>query len=239
MTTVVERSQQLVDRLIAADRMQKLQDQAEELEKRRQELFVARSKFQLMLTRAQVLVRHGVLEGAAVPDMSGALRALGKVKEKLADEPGKLASGRDYRNLLEGTEHGSTQLDSVVTSAWTEMVASANPVDQRLLERLRQVPGQEEVVERVEQTRDKLLELRDSPPTSDDDWLKFRALEQELKEGWTALDSSDLPDDVVAFLQLAQSPEGAPEALWTIAVRAWFAKHEMLSGVRLHLRGES
>lgn len=238
MTTAVARSQQLVGRIVAADNMQKLQDQAELLEKRRQELLVARTKFQVMLTRAQVLVRHGVLDGTAMPDMKGALHALSKVKVNLADDPGKLASGRDYSNLLDGTRNGSKALDSEVTGAWHQQLAAANPVDQRLLNRLKQVPGQQDAVARLEQTRNELLALRDSPPESDDDWRRFRALEQKLNAAWTALDHSDLPDDVVAFLQQAQSSKGAPEALWTSEVRAWFDKHRMLSSVRLHLRGE-
>lgn len=238
MTTVVERSQQLVARLVAAERVQKLQDQAEELEKRRQELLVARTAFQVMLARAQVLVRHDVLDRGAMPDMSGTLHALGKVKAKLADEPRKLTSGRDYRNLLEGAQRGRRELEAEVTGAWQAVVEAADPVDQRLLDRLGRVPGQEGAVASVEQARDSLLALRASPPESNGDWLRFRALEQKLKEGWAALDTSDLPDDVVAFLQQAQSPQGAPEVLWTTEVRAWFDKHGMLSGVRLHLRGE-
>jgi hypothetical protein len=237
MSTITERCAVLTTRLGKLRQLEALHGQAEQLEERRRELEGRRDCLAIWVARAEVLAAHEHLNASVWPDVAGAKVALARVREKVRADPTRIAAGRDYRNLLDGTDRAVQALKEEVETAWSQVRTTVDPVDERLLQRLAEVPGQAAAVDEVRSLRNDLYGRSVIPPATLDDYAAFMRAAAMLADAWRGLDHRDLPESVLRFFKAAQSPAGAPEALWTAEVRTWLDEHDMLNSVRLYFRG--
>jgi len=236
VSNILDRCNVLTARLAKLRELEAQRLQAEQLEGRRRELEEQRQLLMVATARAQVLTARGHLQAASWPDVSASRAALVRVANRFRQDPAQIASGRDYKALLEFCGRAVQSLESAVMAAWTKIQAEADPVSEQLLQQLSQVPGQVRAVEQVRSMRAHLRALGATPPANLADYDAFQEAANALASVWTGLDHRDLPDSVIQFLRAAQAPGGAPVSLWTGEVRAWLEEHGMLEQVRLQLR---
>lgn len=236
MNNILDRCSALTARLSQLRDLEAQHSKAEQLEVRRRELEEQRQRLMVATARAQVLTVRGHLQATTWPDVSAARAALARVTAKFQQDPGQIASGRDYKVLLDLCGRAVESLESAVVAAWTTIQTETDPVNEQLLQRLAQVPGQAGAVEQVRAMRAHLGTLGATPPANLADYDAFMEAANALASFWTGLDHRDLPDSVIQFLRAAQAPGGAPVSLWTGEVRAWLEQHGMLEQVRLQLR---
>ena len=237
MTAILDRCAGINTRAADLRRREALQSEAEKIDTRRDELRQHEERIRIALASAAVLALRGHLARQSFPAVGTDRAVLARVRAKVKVDPSRAAEGKDYKALRAGLDKTALALDTAVNAAWAEIVRTADPVNEKLLQRREQVPGQAKAVLRVRTLRGQLRELAARPPTSGGAFEQFEKAAQELASAWAAFDQGDIPTAVVRFFRDAQTPKGAPPELFTDEVRTWLAAHEMLAGVRVRFQG--
>lgn len=237
MSTVSVRCEALSKRIDALRQREAMQGQAEKLEQRRFELEQTRGRLAISIARTSVLVDQGHLDISVWPDVAETRAAQSHVREKLVEDLARLASGRDYKIMLAGAGQATSALEDAVSAAWAAVQSDADPVDERLLQRLDQFPNQARAATHIRELRAELDQLGMHPPVTAGEYASFAKVRDTLAEAWRNIDHGNLPESVARFFKTAQSPGGAPVSMWTQDVSAWLAQNGLLPSVRIHFRG--
>lgn len=237
MTSILDRCEGLTTRVADLRRREALQSEAEKIDMRRLELREHEERIQTALASAVVLARHGHLTPGSFPAVQTDRAVLARVRAKVKVDPSRAAEGKDYKALRAGLDKTALALEAAVNVAWAEIVRTADPVNDKLLQKREQVPGQATAIARVRYLRGQFRERAASPPTSSAAFEQFEKTAEELAAAWAAFDQGDVPIAVVRFFKEAQSPKGAPAELFSDEVRTWLTAHEMLAGVRVRFQG--
>jgi DNA repair ATPase RecN len=237
MSPVLQRCAALQARMKQLDALISLRGEAETLTQRRKELAEVRAALQIAMAQTQVLLAHGHMPTWVWPSTAKVRAAWSRVQQKLQEQPSQLSSGEDYRELLLRTRKLAEKLQQAIDPAWAGVWTEVNPVDERLLQRFAEVPGQQAAIEEVRQRLAALRPFQAFPPQTEAEYDQIQQAAMALQQAWQALNQGDLPDAVVRFFRAAQSKEGAPETLWTEEVRDWLGAHDLLQQVRIFYRG--
>jgi len=210
---------------------------ARELESRRAELEKVSTSLLLAAASAHVLLEHGKIVEASLPDCAKALESCDKVEALLDPDPSAITKGRSYKDLLTRAQKAVEQLHKVNEEAWRVVVSQHQSVDEAFLRRVESFPRQAQTVARLRELKGQYDESTKRVPVGAEAYQRFEvcyaALQRELK----TLDPDAFPDDVLSFFHAAQQATGAPLSLFTNSVRDWLEKNDFLDGVRVRFTG--
>lgn len=235
--TAIERSKSLRARVNELQTLERLQGQAESIQTRVDELRSRRERLGIAFARGQTLIAKALLASESFPPVETAVASLSRVIKRAEDDPAAVSKGKDYSNLLEALDRVADTLEELVDEAWSRFVERCDPVEEQLLHRLVQVPGQAPQVRRVRDLRDAFQQVVQEAPASAEQYDAALEAADTLRRAWESLDHGDLPDSVLAFLNAARSRNGAPADLWTDEVRLWLEGHNLLRSIRIFLGG--
>ncbi len=235
--TLIDRSKSLRTRVNELQTLERLQGQAELIQTRVDELRSRRERLAGTFARSRVLMAKDLLTRGGFPPIETAVASLSRVVKRAEDDPAAVNKGKDYSNLLQALDRVADALEALVETAWNRFVERCDPVEEQLLHRLVQVPGQAAQVERVRQLRVAFKDLVQEAPLSSEQYELALEAATSLRSAWGLLDHGDLPDSVLAFLNAARSRNGAPADLWTDEVQLWLDTHNLLQSIRIFLGG--
>ncbi len=235
--TVIERCKSLRARVNELQTLERLQGQAESIQTRVDELRSRRERLGIAFAQGQTLIAKALLASDSFPPVETAVAGLSRVIKRAEDDPAAVSKGKDYSNLLEALDRVADTLEQLVDEAWSRFVERCDPVEEQLLHRLVQVPGQAAQVRCVRELRDAFQQIVQEAPVSAEQYDAALEAAESLRRAWESLDHGDLPDSVLAFLNAARSRNGAPSDLWTDEVRLWLEGHNLLRSIRIFLGG--
>lgn len=238
MKSVVERCTQLQGQLTRLRQTQKNQEKAKSIGVRREELESRRVKLTRLTAAATVLLRHEQLAPKLFPGVDKAQQSCTAVQQLLNTDPESLTRGRDYSNLLRRLDQISESLEHQTKAVWSEFVKKHEGGDERFLTQVEQVPGQAKAVNAIRVARKAVIDATAQVPVNEEQYQHFLSCSRALQQALGKLDPHDFPADVLGFFKRAQSPGGAPLAMFTEEVQVWLKRKGMLEGLRIRFDGE-
>lgn len=100
--------------------------------------------------------------------------------------------------------------------------------DEEVLNVLGRIPDFEKSVRRIRTQASRIEQKKGKLPRTEDDLEAIHDLSQSIEEAWQSIGSSELSEEVLAFLKAAASTAGASLDLLTPEVRDWL-EHEGLN----------
>ncbi|HEX8441714.1 hypothetical protein [Archangium sp.] len=208
--------------------------QAQHFEKRRKELVEFREALEQFAIPAGVLLHDERLSPESLPDGTELDDLLSKLLLKARqDAPEDFTKGSDYSRFRKRLEVFNTALTGIVDEAWKAFLAELPQVNEKLLEDIATIPGQEPSVRRVRQLKSELLAATVRTPRTNGELKAILERAEALRAGLADLSDTHYPPAVRQFLRAAQQPGGAALGLFTDEVRKWLDSRGLLDRIRL------
>lgn len=234
MSNAVTRARELRQQ---ADRLKNRQaDEAksQQLEKRRKELAEQRERMKEFALPAGVLSRNGNILPDDIPDTAELENLLPKLLLKARQEaPEDFTKGSEYSRFRKWLEAYNTELESLVSEAWKQFLAELPQVNEKLLDDIATIPGQDLAVKQVRQLKSELQAAIVRPPRVDDELKGILKRAEALRARLAELSDTHYPQPVRQFLRAAQQPGGAALTLFTDEVRQWLEARGLIDRIRL------
>jgi predicted nucleic acid-binding Zn-ribbon protein len=234
MSNAITRARELRQQ---ADRLKNRQaDEARALhfEKRRNELVELRKHLEEFALPAGVLARDGRILSDDLPESAEVEELLSKLLIKARQEaPEDFTKGNDYSRFRKRLEATSAALESLVDNVWKKFLAELPPVNEKLLDDITTIPGQEQAVRQVRQLKSELQTATVRLPRVDDELKAIFKRAEALSTKLAGLSDAHYPIPVRQFLRAAQQPGGAALGLLTDDVRQWLEARGLIDRIRL------
>lgn len=234
MSNAVTRARELRQQADRLKNRQADEAKAQQFEKRRKELTELRERLEEVALPAGVLVRNGDILPKDLPDSRELEDLLSKLLLKARQEaPEDFTKGSDYSRFRKRLDVQNNELESVVSEAWKQFLAELPPVNEKLLDDIATIPGQELAVKQVRQLKSELQAAIVRPPRVDDELKGILKQAEALRARLAELSDTHYPQPVRQFLRAAQQPGGAALTLFTDEVRQWLEARGLIDRIRL------
>jgi hypothetical protein len=234
MSNAVTRARELRQQADRLKNRQADEAKAQQFEKRRRELAELRERMEEFALPAGVLARNGNVLPEDLPDSKELEDLLPKLLLKARQEaPEDFTKGSDYSRFRKRLEAQNTELESLVGEAWKRFLAELPQVNEKLLDDIATIPGQESAVRQVRQLKSELPTASTRPPKVDDELKDILKRAEALRARLAELSDTHYPPAVRQFLRAAQQPGGAALTLFTDEVRQWLEARGLIDRIRL------
>jgi len=175
----------------------------------------------------------------AEPDVStkafAAFNQVNATLDSFREAPDSIISSNSgaLRNTLRSL---NSALDQYISDSWHEYTGRDRQVDQQVLDGLGTIPIFAPTVQRVKLLTIRIDNCRRDTPLSEADFTKFDQLVQEAETAWKDLGSTELPEEIEAFLRSAGSREGASLDLLNAPVDEWLTQKGIKDSFRIHMK---
>lgn len=143
-------------------------------------------------------------------------------RSALEEDLGQALTGDLFTGFQASADKAVGELERRATGAWQRYTAQKTPdISAEVLAALEADPRAGSTVVRIERLAEALRSLRDRPIPSPEELTEFDEGTAQLRSAWSTLDVEGLSEEIVAFLRVANSDEGAPLDLLTKSVREW------------------
>ena len=230
--TALERTKRLREQLEHGKNDAKYRDDAKGLEAMRVVLEELRSRLQVQLTTARLLVDKGVFDVAAMPALDKLHKSVSDNIAAFDETPQSLRNSRRFTTLEKRAKKVIEALDAALAKAWASEFASAPSPQMQLLAQIEKVPGQAASVAAIRATNTRLQSFRNTVPTEEQDWGTYRNVRDDLEALLGNLDADAFPPEALAFCKAAQAG-GASIDMLTDDVSEWLEQHGLLDGLRI------
>jgi hypothetical protein len=239
---ILERAQQLRERLAQYDDFKKATRSASKFTERSQDVHEIRARLASAVYRAAVLSSNAATLGAAelsplrrMPSALKALEGLVVLMHKLDEAPASANEGNDYATFRRRFEKCAADATDAVTKALEAVRQAVPSVDEAFLKQVETVPSYEARVRDIRAKRDELLagiDVIQADPTALQLFLDRRAALRTLTD---TLSPADFPESVIAFFRSARRGAGANLDALTDEVREWLKQRDLLKKLRIFL----
>jgi len=234
MSNAITRARELRQQADRLKNRQADEAKAQHFEKRRNELVELRKRLEEFALPADVLARDGRIPPEDFPDSAEVEALLSKLLLKARQEaPEDFSKGNDYSRFRKRLDAMNSELESLVDKVWKEFLAEFPPVDEKLLDDLTTIPGQEQAVKQVRLLKSELQIATARPPKVDDELKAILKRAEALRAKLADLSDAHYPIPVRQFLRAAQQPGGAELGLLTDDVRQWLKARGLIDRIRL------
>lgn len=175
----------------------------------------------------------------AKPDVSGktyvVLNQVNATLERFGEAPDSIISFNSavFRGSLKSLD---SALEKYISDSWGLYTDKARHINPQVLEGLGAIPIFASIVQKVKILTIQIENRRRELPTSDAAFDRFDRLVREAETAWEEIGSTELPEQVEAFLRSAGSREGAPLDLLTREVVAWLSQKGINTSFRIHMK---
>lgn len=155
--------------------------------------------------------------------------------ENFRETPDSIISSNNVvlKSSLKGL---NAALEQYISDSWRLYTERGRQTNQQVLDGLRTIPIFTEIVDKVKILNIQIENLRKELPLSEASFNRFDRLVLEAEAAWEQIGSTNLPEEVEAFLRSAGSREGAPLNLLTTKVVEWLTEKGIGSSFRIHMK---
>jgi len=162
------------------------------------------------------------------------------LKEKYDSDPNFILNpvpGQDARAvLLNPMKQLPSTVKAAITSEWTAWAHGQIPaINDDLIGVLASISSMKIKVERIRALKRTALEIANRLPSSKNDVDAFTVCMKDLRQAWDALAGGEIPKEVINFLRIAGSSQGADFDQLTPNVQKWFREHELEKTLRIRV----
>jgi hypothetical protein len=170
------------------------------------------------------------------PDGEKALKYIRDVQETLKSaDPEGITKGRIFTTMRNAITKLASEIDVTTIEAWKDFVVKFQPkLDPNQVEQARRLPGHKDDVLQLESLDSKSKKLSGKPPQDDEAFAALESLWATIRSLVISLPSPSDNPEIQAFLEAANSREGAPIDLMTEEVMDWLKKQKMSKKFRIH-----
>jgi len=234
MSNAVTRARELRQQAERLKNRQSDEDKAQHFERRRNELVELRERLEKFSFPAGVLMRNGRLPPDNLPEGTELDKLLTKLMQKACqDAPEDFTKVNDYSRFRKRLDALNTALESLVDESWKAFLSELPQANEKLLEDIATIPGQEQAVRRVQQLKSELQTITVRAPRTDSEFKAILERAEALRAGLADLSDTHYPQPVRQFLRAAQQSGGAALGLLTKEVHQWLESQGLLDRIRL------
>ena len=203
------------------------------LNERRKDLKDVCQKSLASFNSFEAMNKRQVISGT--PDGSRARKRIADLRTALSGDPESITKGRGLTDMINAMKKIADTLNDVTNEAWKDYLAKSKPkLDANQLGQARQIGTHRESVDRLEYWKKQADSLVRKPPLDEEAFAAIEALWQNMRKLMSSLPSPSDNPEVQAFLDAANSREGAPIELMTPDVLAWLKEQSMSQKFRIH-----
>lgn len=129
----------------------------------------------------------------------------------------------------------SSTLDEYISESWRNYTDKVRHINPDVLAGLGNISVFAGIVQRIKLLMIQIEICRRTFPNSEADFERFDGLVRDAETAWEETGSTDLPEEVEAFLRLAGSREGSPLELLTHDVVEWLAQKQLDKSFRIFM----
>jgi len=172
---------------------------------------------------------RGLLNGTVIPDPSRLVKAIAQSKTRMAADPLKITAERGLLSLKTAATAVLDEYKRRTDDAWSEWKKGFPRIDDA---ELREFEAQDSTVcQQIRTIRDQLTKSIRVPARTTEEIEQAEARAATLRELCQRFLAA--PPEVKAFLNAANTREGAPLDLFTPAVREWLQQANELEKIRV------
>jgi FtsZ-binding cell division protein ZapB len=204
----------------------KLSERKAEVRKLRDKLLASTNRL------APLRSRDAKLE--QLPDASSAFTRVTTMRETLAQNPADITKGRDFTTLRTIFEKLADKVDTVVETAWPDFVERFRAkTDKTQLKQCETFSTHATTVRRIEALEIETKRLQRRPPQNEEAMKALEGKWEEIRDLVKSLPAVNSDPEIQAFIDAANSRDGASLDLLSSKVRAWLAEQKMTAKFRI------
>lgn len=230
---IASESEKLRDLLRELEKAKSNERVVNSLNERQQDLVELRNSMRTAFDSFAVLNKRITVKQK--PDGEKSLTYIGGLRETLKADPEGITKGRDFTRMKKAVDKLADELGTTTIEAWKDFVAKSQPkLDANQVGQARQLQAHKEDVQKLEDLNSQSKKLSRQPPENEE---AFAGLESHWVTIRTLISSLPSPSDnpeIQAFLESANSREGAQLELMTEEVIDWLKKQKMSKKFRIH-----
>lgn len=238
---LLERSNSLLRDIGTLEGLRKRAEQANDFERRANDLTAPAHEFQKLDFTIDVAARHSI----AVPALDRGL--IGSLHQRIADIQVRYAEDKTivldpFPNenvkyvLIQPLQQLPTKASSALLNAWQAWARQLLPsIDTEVLDILGGIASLKGSVDTVRALRREADMACGCLPTSDDDINHVKQLADSIRTAWHNLAGEGVPTDVLAFLRAAGSRDGASFNILTTTILDWLTTHGLQDSLRVRM----
>jgi len=234
MPSAIERARELQLKAEQLKSRQTAESRAHQFDKRRNELAQARANLERSFTPTRLLRNEGRVEPEELPRLGELEDLLAPLRQRTAEQsPEDFTKGNEYKRFHTRLETLAKEMGVLLNTAWKKLQSELPAINDKLLEEIAALPGQQPAVLRVRGFDKELKEKRAQPPRTEEELQALLDLAEKLRAELSNLDDAHYPPAVRQFLRAAQQPNGATLSLLTEEVRLWLEQRKLLGKIKL------
>jgi len=226
---LVERCRQLEQSVARLVQLKELADRWELFAGRRDQLREAVAQLKPHLQTLALFRTARIPVATALPLAMRARNAVVTIRAKYTRDPASIQNLGEYSRLFRvELPQLCEQLAEQLKEAWRRYTAAHQlAIDDHVLDVLAKDPNFEPKIDQVRMLRQEVERRRERLPRSESDLEGYHQAVAQLRAAWHSMPASNMPADVVAFLQAAVT-DGAPLSTLTPDVQRWLAEQGLM-----------
>ena len=169
------------------------------------------------------------------PDGSKAQKYISDLRSALKDDPESITKGRGFTTMKKAMEKIADALDVATKETWKDYLAKSKPrIDSNQVGQARQLQSHKDDVVLLEQLDSLVTRAMRKPPAGEGAFVDIESQWQKIRDLIKSLPSPSDNPEIQAFLEAANSRDGAAVELMTEEVIDWLKKQKMSKKFRIH-----
>lgn len=239
--TLLQRAQELSQRIAALDDLKRRADQAGVFERRANELAGPAEECQRLEAGARTLASHAIHLPSLDTSLARALHErVSDLRQRYAEDRNVMLDpfpAEDARFvLMQPLRQLPGKANVAMHDAWAQWAGVRLPqIDSEVLAVLGEIAALREPVRRIRSLGREAEQCCSTVPERTENIEYFLQLCTRIQQEWHNLTGEGIPQEVLTFLRAAGGPSGAAFSLLTSEVLEWLSTHGLKQALRVRM----
>lgn len=205
----------------------------ESLNELQQDLVELHAKAQTSFRSYEALNKREAVSGT--PNGSKAQKYVADLRAALKEDPESITKGRGFTTMKNALSKIAEVLNKATKETWKDFLAKSKPkLDANQVGQARQLQAHKADVARLEELEALAKRAVRKPPVDEEAFAAIESQWKIIRQLVTSLPSPSDNPEIQAFLEAANSRDGAPIELMTEEVLDWLKEQSMSKKFRIH-----
>ncbi len=170
-----------------------------------------------------------------IPDGTKAQKFVADLRVALKEEPESITKGRGFTTMKNAIGKIADSLNEATKETWKDFLAKSQPrLDANQVAQSRQLQAHKADATRLQDLNDSSKRAARKPPTDEEAFVLIESRWKQIRELIKSLPSPSDHPEIQAFLEAANSRNGASIELMTTEVLDWLKEQSMSKKFRIH-----